>query len=60
MRNSTRSVAEEQFAATQKKGAQAEPENAQSEIRTQIAKQKALRLAKEAQDTISAPPTTNE
>lgn len=50
MQKSARARAEERFAATQKKGKEAlnEKEKARREIAARMAKQKALRLAKEA------------
>ncbi len=52
MWKSVKSRAEEQFAATQKKAKQAlnEKEKAQQEIAERVARQRALRLAKEAAD----------
>jgi hypothetical protein len=52
MQNSKRARAEQLFAATQKKvkSALSEKEKAQQEITERIAKQRALRLAKEAVD----------
>jgi len=52
MQKSSRSRAEEQFAATQKKAKQAlsEKERARQAITDRMAKQKGLRLAKEAAD----------
>jgi len=52
MQNSTRVRAEQQFAATQKKAkpALSEKEKAQQEITERMAKQRALRLAKDAAD----------
>ena len=56
MRKSVRSRAEEKFAATQKKGKQVlkEKEKAQQEITERMARQRALRLAKEAADKEAA------
>ena len=56
MQKSLRSRAEEQFAATQKKAKQAlnEKEKARREIDARMAKQRALRLAKEAADKEAA------
>jgi len=50
MQKSPRARAEEQFAATQKKAKQAlnEKEKARQEITERMARQRALRLAKEA------------
>jgi hypothetical protein len=52
MQNSTRARAEALFAATQKKAKPhlSEKEKAQQEITERMAKQRALRLAKEAAD----------
>lgn len=52
MQKSARAKAEEQFAATQKKAKQAlnEKEKARQEITDRMARQRALRLAKEAAD----------
>ena len=52
MLKSARARAEEQFAATQKKAKQAlnEKEKARREIAERMAKQRSLRLAKEAAD----------
>ncbi len=52
MQKSARARAEEQFAATQKKAKQAlkEKEKARQEITERMARQRALRLAKEASD----------
>lgn len=52
MQKSARARAEEQFAATQKKAKQAlnEKEKARREIADRMARQRALRLAKEAAD----------
>lgn len=52
MQKSARARAEEQFAATQKKAKQAlkEREKARNEITERMARQRALRLAKEATD----------
>jgi len=52
MQNTIRSRAEQLFAATQKKAkpALSEKEKAQKEITERIAKQRALRLAKETAD----------
>jgi hypothetical protein len=56
MQKSARARAEERFAATQKKGKEAlnEKEKARQEITKRMAKQKALRLAKEAADKEAA------
>ena len=56
MLKSMRSRAEEQFAATQKKAKQAlsEKERARRAIADRMAKQRALRLAKEAADKQAA------
>jgi len=56
MRKSVRSRAEEKFAATQKKGKQVlkEKEKAQQEITERMARQRGLRLAKEAADKEAA------
>ena len=56
MQKSMRSRAEEQFAATQKKAKQAlsEKEKARQAIADRMAKQRALRLAKEAADKQAA------
>jgi hypothetical protein len=52
MQKSVRAKAEEQFAATQKKAKQAlnEKEKARQDIAERMARQRALRLAKEAAD----------
>ena len=62
MRESLRSRAEEQFAATQKKAKQSlnEKEKARREIDVRMAKQRALRLAKEAADKEAAAQDTAE
>ncbi len=56
MRNSVKSRAEEQFAATQKKDKQAlkEKEKARQEMAEHVARLRALRLAKEAADNEAA------
>lgn len=56
MLKSVKSKAEEQFAATQKKDKLAlkEKEKAQQELTERVAKQRALRLAKEATDKEAA------
>jgi hypothetical protein len=56
MQKSARARAEERFAATQKKGKEAlnEKEKARQEITKRMARQKALRLAKEAADKEAA------
>ena len=55
MQKSVRAKAEEQFAATQKKAKQAlnEKEKARQDIAERMARQRALRLAKEAADNES-------
>jgi len=62
MRESLRTRAEEQFAATQKKAKQSlnEKEKARREIDVRMAKQRALRLAKEAADKETADKETAE
>jgi len=62
MRKSPRSRAEEQFAATQKKAKQAlsEKEKTRQAITDRMAKQRALRLAKEAADKQAAETATAE
>lgn len=52
MENTVRARAEEQFAATQKKAKKAlnEKEKARQEVAERMARQRALRLAKEAAD----------
>ena len=67
MRDSIRAKAEEQFAATQKKAKQSlnEKEKARRDIAERMARQRALRLAKEAADKESEaleaePPVTTE
>ena len=56
MLKSAKSRAEEQFAATQKKGKQAlkEREKARQEMSDRVARQRALRLKKEAADEQAA------
>lgn len=56
MQKSLRTRAEEQFAATQKKAKQSlnEKEKARREIEARMAKQRGLRLAKEAADKEAA------
>ena len=56
MLKSVRSKAEEQFAATQKKAKKAlhEKEKARQELTERMAKQRSLRLAKEAADKEAA------
>ena len=62
MQKSMRSRAEAQFAATQKKAKQAlsEKERARRAIDECMAKQRALRLAKEAADKQAAETATNK
>jgi hypothetical protein len=66
MQKSARARAEEQFAATQKKAKQAlnEKEKARREITDRMARQRALRLAKEASEkdaeTAAAEPEVDE
>jgi hypothetical protein len=66
MQKSARARAEEQFAATQKKAKQAlnEKEKARREITDRMARQRALRLAKEASDkdaeAVTAEPEVDE
>ena len=56
MQKSVRARADEQFAATQKKGKKAlkEKDKARQEIAERMARQRALRLAKEAADKEAA------